>query len=467
MNNTDVLDYFSSLIEVKSAVTAKEYNKALAYLAGFLSNDEDSFVHPTAELIEDWGTILLSHGMSPKTMAHYIDNVAAMFSTGIKAGVFEPTDAFKVVKKKIKKGVFLASVKIMSEFQYNQIRTLAAKNALLTAADAMFKDLFVVSILSGCKPFSEIAMLKKEDIASQPAQIATILERHCDDKRKYVFNLSQSTRTPRQLNKYIEESLNKSVKDEEIGIKNTFIDLARNVWAFAAMKSGVSPADVYAILGENPTAIPQRTEKVAIKRFTGTRDEIIKRVGETFINNPINWYVMKLRPGTKFEELEKSLKKIEKIKTPELFYPALEIKKKVNKKKRTVTQPVIPGIVFFKSRATDVRTIFAKIGDLAWCFKRTMDDGQYAIISRTEMEQFQRTIGQFTPDYEVGPLGSITPQPGDVIKVVGGILNGNEGELLKVIQDPKKGVIYQLKITNDSGIEWKVGVDSRLTEKGE
>lgn len=105
--------------------------------------------------------------------------------------------------------------------------------------------------------------------------------------------------------------------------------------------------------------------------------------------------------------------------------------------------------------------MFLKIGDLAWCYKDHSGAGSYAVIPRQVMERFQMAIGQFTSDYEVGPIGSITPRPGETIKILGGIFAGNEGELLKVESLNEKGVIYRLRILDDRGVEWKISVDPR------
>lgn len=462
MNNSEILDHFRALSESKSAKTAKEYSKALVCLGGFVSGDDDSLVKPSAELVEDWGLSMIFSGMTVNTASHYIDVVSALHSEAAKNGTVELSDAFKIVKSKIKNGDFAKVEKAISAEQYVRMRNLACASTRLEKDIAMFVDLFVVSMLIGCKSVVEVAMMKKADIASQPQSVAVILERYRDSRRQYVFPLAQSSKTQAQLEKFLTAKLTVILQSRGIVVDGTLLNTARNFWTVAAMKSGANLGDIYATLQANPSAFPER----AIAASPSNSDEIIATVAETFLHNPFKWYAMKLRAGRKFEEIENRISSIDEVLRPaELFYPSLEIKKLVNKKKIVVTQPVIPGIVFFRTRLSDVRKLFMKIGDLAWCFKKSAVSGSYATISRSEMVQFQRAIGQFTSDYEVGPIGSIKPRPGDVVKIVGGMLSGSQGELLKIVEHPKKGVIYQLKVVGDQGFEWRVDMDARLTTK--
>lgn len=447
-----------------SAATAKGYSKALASLADYLSGDDDSLVHPTAELIEDWGITLFFSGLTPNTVKHYIDVVAALHTGAVKDGTLEPADAFKAVKARIKSGAFLGAEKVMTDEQFARMSQLLRSHDKFEKEDAMYIDLFSLCLLSGCKPLGEIAMLKKSDIAAMPELMATIAQRHCDTRRQYVFPLSQSSRVPSRLELFVDAKLMKLFSALGVHVGNSAIDTARSFWAMAAMKCGVSPNEIYAALGARPLGMPERAANVS----QADSSEVIRRVGETILHNPLSWYAMKLRLGTSFDEVKARIEKVnEQLRPAELFYPSLEIRKKIAKRKRVTAQPIIPGVVFFKSRLTNIKPLFHAIGNVAWCYKQSEAADGYAAISRSEMEQFQRSIGQFTSDYEVGPIGSISPRPGDTVKVVGGIFNNKVGELLKVVEHPEEGVIYQLLITDDSGIEWRVGVDSRLTEVGD
>ncbi len=450
INNSDILDFFSKRIEDKSGSSVKEYKKAYIYLANFLSATDNSFVNPSIELLEDWCIILYSYGLTAKTVAHYVDIVSALYTAAVKEGLVAHNGAFKAIKAKLKNGDLQHSIETVSEQQFVRLQNLALLSSRLDKEIALYIDLFVVSILTGCRSLLEVALLKKADINAVSEQVATILERYAEPTRKYVFPLLQSERTPRQLESHVEAKIVALLNSRGIHIGKSVLDTARNFWTHTAIKCGIAPSEISAVLSGTPSSKAQT--------------ETIKSVGEAFMSNPANWYAMKLRRGVKINGITERLAEIEEYLRPiETFYPCTETLRKENKKMVKELTPVIPDVLFFKSRMTDVRSLFAKIGDLSWCYRRANGTGEYAVIARSEMEHFQRAIGQFSSDYEVGPIGFIQPKEGDKIKVIGGIFGGNEGELLKVMEQPEEGTIYRLKIIDEQGIEWRVGIDPRHT----
>lgn len=465
INNGQLLDFFRCRIENLTDNSIKEYSKALAFLDGFIPDETFSLVSPSATLIREWCVYLFNAGMTKKTVTHYIDIISGLYSSAITEGLVEATDVFRKVKTDIKNIETFKSGEQIKEEEYSRLRTLACSSANLPKDAAMFIDIFVLSIITGCRPFLEIATIKKADIAGRQPLEASILERYCNNNRKYVFPLSQSERTERQLGRDIESGISSALQSRGIKLFGSLIDTARCYWAYAAIKCGLTPSAIYSVLGTYPKAFPEIGIKCQSVPASADTDTILRTIAEAFLFNPLNWYAMRLRPKVRINEVEKRFAATEyEIRRPELFYPSREIAKRIGKKTLLEEVPVISDIVFFKSRVTDIYPMFLKIGDLAWCYRSGKGGGTYAAIPKGSMEQFQRAIGQFTPDYEVGPIGSIKPQPGDVIRVIDGTFAGNEGELLKIMEAGKHGIIYRLKIIDDQGVEWKVRVDARLTE---
>lgn len=462
VDNGQVLDFFNNRLLEKSELSARNYSKVLLYLDKFASIDGRSLAHPTTEMLEDWCQFLYRFGFQTKTVMHYLDIYSALHRAAVERQLAEPTKHFKTVKAKVKNGDFEKLVDTFSTESYDRLHRLLANSNKLPREKAMYLDLFVISLLSGCKPVTEIAMLKKSDIDSQSSPVATILEKNCATNRQYIFPLSQHTLTPLQLHKHLEQEISSILASHGIKVSTSVRELARSYWTYEAIKRGLSITDAYAALGKLPVAMPDIARNASATKTSGSKDVIIANIGEAVLENPVNWYAMKLRHVSKFDELKRRIKELDPALRPaEIFYPAQEISKRVRGNKKIVTRAIIPGVVFFKSLKGSVQPLFAHIGDLAWCYKAVEDDKQYAVISRNEMMSFQRAVGQFTSDFEVGPIGSIEPREGDIIRVVGGIFDGQEGELIKVINKPETGVIYRLKIIDGQGVEWRVALDPR------
>lgn len=404
-------------------------------------------------------------GYKTKTVLHCVDVYSALHKAAVGEGLAASSGLFKLVKAKVRNGDLEKGLGSFSEETYSRLAKLLMLSDKLSREVGMYVDVFAVSVMTGGRRLSEVAALKKGDIEVQPAAVATILERNCASNRQYVFALSQNTRTPLQMERHLEERIGEIFESRGIRTVGSVWETARCFWGFTAMKRGIAPADMYVVLGGIPRALPPIGDGKLRGRTTGGRDMIVANVGEALLDNPVNWYAMRLRQAAKFDEVKRRIEGVEEeIRPLELFYPAHEILKRVKGNKRVVTQPVIPGVVFFKSKAGSVAALFAGIGDVAWCYRSGDGDKPYAVISRHEMRSFQRAVGQFTSDFEVGPIGSIAPREGDTVKVVGGLFEGKQGELLKIMNEPEEGVIYRLKIIDEQGVEWRVRVDYRYTE---
>ena len=79
------------------------------------------------------------------------------------------------------------------------------------------------------------------------------------------------------------------------------------------------------------------------------------------------------------------------------------------------------------------------------------------------MLRFETAIGQFTPDFEVAPVGTFPIGPGTKVVIVGGpMLNRNA--VVDDIKQTRSGVIYRLRIFGDErDIEYRLS-DSRLIQ---
>jgi transcription antitermination factor NusG len=345
-------------------------------------------------------------------------------------------------------------------------RTVASSTI---GSDTLNNDILLTCIFAGKQTLNEVGKLKKDDTENIIPELHDIFERNTASTRKYVFNLNQSPLTDRQLTLVVEKAATAALALCGIKVRTTLKETIANLWAFAALKSGIDAPTIVGLLGHRPANNPIFALCEIATVDTADRQKILSTVARSVLVNSKEWFVMRLRPMVKYADVAKRISEIEPALRPTLFYPCEEIQKRVNKKIVCTRRPVIPDIVFFKARITDVLPLFRIIGDKAWCYTTEgRNSGKYAIVPKGAMETFQRAIGKFTSDYEIGAIGTITPQKGDKIKIVGGIFSGNDGTIDKIEDGTDaQGTIYRVVIIDGQGIEWRVNVDSRLVDRND
>lgn len=457
--------YFKTMIDSPDCGVPQNYVKAVGALKAY--SPDVCFSDFTVDFLYRWLTYLFENGYSYKVARYYLVAIAAMYNKEVKCGRLEANAAFKVVKKKLAEIEGLDFDFSAREDAFVKFRTLARYSIKPGEKMSVFADMVLVGVLSGGMRPEDVARLRKDDISRFCPEISEILQRQSAPGRQFVFDLEQSYRTDRQLARYVNDGVSDLLRLRGIprqpSLKDTFV----NLWAFAALQCGYSPEVVAGCLGCRPAGNPVFALCDIADVSDAEKAGVVQTVARTMLTNPRQWFVMHIRSGASYDEIIRRIAAYEtEIVKPEIFYPCDEIAKKVGRKLIYRNRPIIPDIVFFRCRRTDVTPLFRYIGDLAWCYTTTgVAHGEYAIVPKAAMETFQRTIGRFTPDYEIYPLGTLTPKEGDKVVIVGGWFIGNEAVIEKVKSDNMSSdTIYQVKFPDEQGIEWRVNVDSRLVK---
>ena len=362
----------------------------------------------------------------------------------------------------------------------------------------------------------------------------TIATRHLNGngRRQYIFPLRQSERTPTQLKKQVFKMANALFRRARLPQATDPNHTVESLWAYAALTTGVPASTVVAHLGHAPLGLPVlklcqlsvvscQLSESGESSLVGTHgpcvressedwsnvqrptsNEDFSQIGKIFLDNPPRWYAMSLRPGVRFTQVCRRIQTLSKsfssqdlrLKTQDflsdiqLFYPCEEIARAIGKKIVIKQRPFIHSVVFFKAKLTDIGPLFARIGDLAWCYRQSARPGApYAEISQQQFSLFQQTIATFTPDYEVASTGELELKKDDRVQIVGGLFAGHEArvEAIGVVngrevsnlpmpsghasnpenssQNPEP-TVYRLNIVGDNGIEWRVHVDPRVVK---
>lgn len=457
-----LLGLFKVKVEAMSGSTAVNYKKSLACLAKFSAGQDSSSEIASDLFLENWLVSMFQRGLTAKTSLHYFDIIAGLYGSLAKDGIVQCSDAFKKIKARVKPLTVRLWKHIITEESFLRLVNVTKTSYRHSGENSVIADILLFSLLNPGMKLVDVACVRREDLPMYSDKSREVAGRYLDNKRKYLFPLDQTKKTSRQLNVYLCQKVAQLFYSRNIAIVGNMQDTISSYWAYAALSCGATAADVVSALGAVPPGLPILGLCSQSPDSTAKQSDLVSKVADLFVADPYNWYAMRLRAGVKIDRVEKRLADMDsRTCVAEMFYPCNEFARKKNRKLVREMKPILPEIVFFKSRVTDVQPLIAAIGDLVWCYKT---GGAYATISHGEMERFQKAIGKFSPDFEVGPVGTVRLRPGDKVVVIGGTFAGREGEIRSEAYD-ECGTVYRVMLWGDNNnIEWRVS-DPRLIEK--
>lgn len=465
-NNNITLRQLISLFRVealtKPEVTSRSYLKAVASFEQF--GDAHGIGDATVcnNVAAEWLVYMFVCGLSFKTSGYYLDVVAGLYNSAAKKHAL-PESPFKRIKTQRKtagESCWHADIDYLS---LSALKQLLEQSTLLRGELRLAADILRLCLLTAMSP-AKAAMLRTDSIdnlADISNEAADIAGEHVDGRRKYIFPLRQSELTPRQLEKRLHGLLARLLMSRGLPYAQTSEATTEAYWTAAALNAGIAGTSIRSVLGHTPSSALLldmcQEENLDRDAFRQT----IESVARTFLPERPQWFAMRLRRGVKFDTVEARLQTLDaEVAAPEIFYPCNEIAKRVGRRMITDRQPVIPDIVFFRCRRSNVFNLFCHIGDLAWCYT-VPGTGirNYAAIPAVDFDIFQRTIGMFTNDCEVAPIGTLTPRPDERVVLVGGLFQGCDARFRNTEND---NTLYRLEILGDNGFEWRINVDPRL-----
>ncbi len=276
---------------------------------------------------------------------------------------------------------------------------------------------------------------------------------------KYLFPLKQGKKRITQIIRELISEMHAVASDCGMNFKKSFSrESLTEIWISAAIDRGILASEIRSIVNVLPEPYSFLTLLDRQKLDADRETQIINLVAESLNSRAKQWFVMKLRLGKSPEDIKKCLERDDSrlLKELSFYYPVKTVARKVNKKIVTENIPYLPDLLFFRSSADIVGSLFSKIGELAWCFRRTNSpDSPYATISRREMTAFQRCIGNFTPDIKMELLTAApSVSIGDSVRITGHeYLEGREGVIRKIRNADGK-MTYTLKLSDFAVIRW-------------
>lgn len=467
----DIPDSALSTLRVKAEQEVNEtsrlsFLKALDSLQRFLGDADIAIGDFSGELIGEWVAWLFSNGYSHKTVTYYVNRLSALHGKVVRDAGLQPSEAFRTIKDRLREAS-PASLEVNAiPGCFARLRQLVITDCSRNPARQLAKDILLFSIYNGGLSFERIAAYGKTDYNGDSEAILAIVSRYARPKNKYLFPLNQSARTPAQLRREVSSLFSDALRTIGISLTSAGSNLPADLWANAAMTCGFSASDIAGCLpagGDNPLFSFVERPDLSVSR----QEEIRNRVAQVLAKDPEEWYAMQFRPFIDYDRVQRRFDE-NGITFSQTFYPMREIVRRVGKAVRHIQKPVMPGLFFFKSKAADLPRLFFQIGDLAWGYRHSRSARTpYAVISRRQIEAYQKAVGQFVDCIADHPEGILHLEQGDKVEITGGIYEGRTAVFEKEVRQPDKSngsaprLIYRLRLTDSEQYTWTVDLDPR------
>lgn len=455
-----LFEFFRSEASGKSGAAASYYGRAVAGFEAFLAARGEESCEITSGLIADWFISMISRGLTFKTATLYLNSVSGVYRKAIAVGLAEPTPAFREAKERLKALSSSGNPDSIDCSPLDRAHRLFRASAPRGGENALARDILLFSLLNGCMPPYEIALLTKDCLAELSPELKGIAMRNVSPRRKYIFDLGQSMLTPVQLRKAVTHLFAPLRLDSTLPQAPDITGAVASLWALAALRRGIPASEVVAFLAATPPALQLLSVAEPATVSAERRTWLADAVGQTFISNPMRWYAMRIRPSRTFDELRSRFDTLPASERPELFYPFSEIARKLHKRIVFRQTPVIKNVVFFRCGEADVFALGARIADIAWIYTSSGRTGdRFAVIPDAHFHQFRIAVGSF----DASTFSAEALTVGTEMQVISGIFEGIEASISK-IDDIEGRNILHLLYSGSNAIRWSITLDPSQTQ---
>lgn len=442
----------------------KSQRQAVDLFGEFLGGSPLEFDGIDTDLLSEWVSWMFSTGYAYGSVMTYLGRLSALYGKAAKERIAPKSDCFSAVKEKLK-NASKSSVEVNSiDDCWGKLRALVLTDCSKNPRRQLGKDLVLFSLYNGGLSLDRLAKYKKNEYKGSDEAVQAIVSRNAKPKNKYLFPLHQSELTPKQLRLSISSLYSDALKSVGICLPECEPSTPSDLWAVAASRCGFSAADIAGCVGEASGINPLYSFTVKTELTFERKTEIRSRVVAVLAKDPEDWYAMQFRPYVDYKKLQARLDAVG-ITLSKTFYPMEEIVRRVGKKMKREQKPVVPGLLFFKSKAAALPGLFSLIGDLAWGYRYSRGPrSPYAVIPQAAIDQYESAIGKFADTIDAYPEGTLHFEPGDTIEITSGDFAGHVAIFEKELRETAGGatrVTHRLRLTGLTSCLWTVDLDPR------
>ena len=462
-----ILTAFRSRLQSRGGTSGnKTQYYAFKTFAGFVGGRDLHESDFNESLMTEWMSWMFYEGLSRSTALSYLRLVYALATNTKYAKSPELKQAHQSVCRRVNElpeAIFRRNV---GGRVIHRLQELMERGRATAGETRLGIDLTVFAVLCGGLDFNALAAWKRTDELPDSPMLREIHCRYASPRRKFLFPLGQSELAPRRIAERLTALFRNALRSCGLDIASNPSATAFDLWLTAVYESTGSIQRAVDIAGKTSATSPafvMMSPGPVPEDESAERARILGQVRDIVVNDPVQWHVMRLRPGVTCAKVMERLDDTgQSARMTDVYSPTVEIARRVGRKIVFDDRPAIPGLVFFMSRASDITPIFRNIGDLAWCYRTGRGPGApYAVITDREIRTLQRAIGYIDPGSEIAAEDSVVFEPGDRILIRGGEMAGMCAEITLV--EKKSGeLLYHLSFPEGNGLSWAVS-SSRLT----
>ena len=409
---------------------------------------------------------MIFDGLSPSTRHRYIGKIHALY---LKQGFSDIDDPFIAVRTYPQPSIPPTYSRQNSELVHRILKKTP------DSVDWIAYRAFLYLLYDPQATAETISRLTFESHRPDCPQIDDIVDNmRTAPNSKYVFPLGQGKiRQPRLISNLI-DSIGSALTSVGMKFPGRFSEAdIKAIWIATAIKSKLGVSAIRSIVNGNVPPEYAFLEKISpVDISDAEHDAIIRLVANNINDNTDSWHVMKLRRGITMDDIRKGITTYlpNMAKRISYFYPLKSTARREGKKIIREQVPYLPDLLFFKIQRASIPSLFAHIGNLAWCYRTSnTPDAEYSSIPRQQMEAFQRHIGQFTPDINLEVVSG-TPKlsVGSRARICGGdMMVGLEGVVERASTNADGRQTYFLRLSVNEYLRWTAEVDANFLEAAE